>query len=355
MDGADACTGGPRARRRSTCSQVQERPDPEPGPGQLLVEVAASGVNFIDVYQREGVYPVADAVRPRRGVRRPGRRGRRRASPTSRSATWSRPRAGSARTPSARWSRPTEAVPVPDGVDPELAAAAMLQGMTAHYLVQLDVPGAATATTVLVHAAAGGVGQLLVQLVKAKGGAGDRDGRQRARRSRSRRDAGADEVIRYDEVDDLAAAVRDLVPDGVHVAYDGVGQATFDASLGVAAAARDARAVRRGERPGAAVRPAAAQLRRARCSSPVRRSRTTPPTARSCSGGPARSSARSPTGRCASRSAAATRSTRRRRPTATSRAARTTGKLLVVPKPVTVPICPIVPRSDGVRTANPEP
>jgi NADPH2:quinone reductase len=122
------------------------------------------------------------------------------------------------------------AVPVPAGLAPDVAAAAMLQGMTAHYLVNSTYP-VNDGDAVLVHAAAGGVGQLLIQLAKAKGarvigtvGSADKVAIATA--------AGADDVIRYDEITDLAEAVRDLVPDGVHAVYDGVGKATFDASLG---------------------------------------------------------------------------------------------------------------------------
>jgi NADPH2:quinone reductase len=121
------------------------------------------------------------------------------------------------------------AVPVPDGVPLEVAAAVMLQGMTAHYLVNSTYPLKA-GETVLLHAAAGGVGQLLVQLAKGKGarviGTVGSDAKVAIARER-----GADHVIRYDEVDDLAAAVRDIAPDGVDVVYDSVGKATFDASL----------------------------------------------------------------------------------------------------------------------------
>jgi NADPH2:quinone reductase len=120
-------------------------------------------------------------------------------------------------------------VSVPDGLDPQLAAAAMLQGMTAHYLVNSTYPVRA-GETVLVHAAAGGVGQLLVQLAKAKGArviatAGT------AEKARIAEGLGADEVIRYEEVADLAAAIRAVAPEGVAAAYDGVGKATFEASL----------------------------------------------------------------------------------------------------------------------------
>jgi NADPH2:quinone reductase len=208
--------------------QVQDVPRPEPGPGQLLVEVAASGVNFIDVYKREGVYQAptpfvlgdecaGTVVEVGPGVAdfAPG------ALVASASATGSH----------AEFTLvdAAEAVRVPDGLGADIAAAAMLQGLTAHYLVNSTYPLQA-GETALIHAAAGGVGQLLVQLAKAKGArviatAGS------AEKVEIARGRGADEVIRYDEVDDLTAAVRELAPDGVDVAYDGVGKATFDASL----------------------------------------------------------------------------------------------------------------------------
>ena len=123
-------------------------------------------------------------------------------------------------------------VHVPDGVDADVACAAMLQGMTAHYLVSSTYP-VRDGDEVLIHAAAGGVGQLLVQLAKARGAhvvatVGS------AAKVDIARSVGADEVLRYDELADtdaLAAAVREASGGGVHVAYDGVGRATFDASL----------------------------------------------------------------------------------------------------------------------------
>jgi NADPH:quinone reductase len=209
--------------------EVQTRPMPEPDAGQLVVEVAASGVNFKDVYQREGIYPVATpfvlggecagtvtAVGP--GVVS--------VSVGDRIAT----AGGSGTHATHAVVAESAAVPVPDGVELDVAAAAMLQGMTAHYLVNSTYPLRA-GEVALVHAAAGGVGQLLVQLAKAKGArvvatVGS------AAKVEVATAVGADEVIHYDEVDDLAAAVRELVPDGVHVVYDGVGKATFEASLG---------------------------------------------------------------------------------------------------------------------------
>jgi NADPH2:quinone reductase len=207
---------------------VRTVPRPEPAAGELLVEVAASGVNFIDVYQRQGVYQMQTPFVL--GSECAGRVAAVGAGVADvavgdlvATAAGRGTHATFAIVPAAA------AVPVPAGVEPDLAAAAMLQGMTAHYLVNSTYPLRA-GETVLVHAAAGGVGQLLVQLAKAKGArviatvgsAGKVD---------VARAAGADDVLRYDEADDVAAAVRDLVPDGVHAVYDGVGQATFDASL----------------------------------------------------------------------------------------------------------------------------
>jgi NADPH2:quinone reductase len=208
---------------------VQTRPDPELGPAQLLVEVAASGVNFIDVYRREGVYPV-----PTPFVLGSECAGRVLAvgaevtdfAPGDVVAT----AAGTGTHATAAVVDAAQAVPVPAAVSPEQAAAAMLQGMTAHYLVN-STYAVQAGDEVLVHAAAGGAGHLLVQLAKAKGahviGTVGSTVKEQAARA-----AGADVVIRYDEVDDLAAEVRDASDGGVHVVYDGVGQATFDASLG---------------------------------------------------------------------------------------------------------------------------
>ena len=122
-------------------------------------------------------------------------------------------------------------VPVPEGVDPVVAAAAMLQGMTAQFLTTDTYP-VRPGTVALVHAAAGGVGQLLVQMLKAKGATVVATAGSQAK-CETARARGADHVIDYSQVDDLAAAVGAFTPDGrgVDVAYDGVGASTFDASL----------------------------------------------------------------------------------------------------------------------------
>jgi NADPH2:quinone reductase len=207
---------------------VQDVPQPEPGPGEVLVEVVASGVNFLDVYRREGRYPVdppfvlgsecaGRVVAVGDGV-----------TDVAEGAVVATANGIGTHAEYARVAA-NDAVPVPDGMDVEVAAAAMLQGMTAQYLVNSTYPVRA-GDTVLVHAAAGGVGQLLVQLAKAKGAQVIATAGTAAKVGIAQQ-LGADAVIRYDEVDDLAAAIRDVAPDGVHAAFDGVGQATFEASL----------------------------------------------------------------------------------------------------------------------------
>jgi NADPH2:quinone reductase len=208
--------------------EVRSRPRPEPGAGEVLIEVAAAGVNFIDVYQRTGVYAIPTPFAL--GGECAGRVTALGAGVTG-VAVGDLVATASATGAMAEYiAIPAEhVVPVPDGVPADIAAAAMLQGMTAHYLVNSTYL-VQRGDEVLIHAAAGGVGQLLVQLAKSRGahviatvGAESKEAIARER--------GADEVIRYDQVDDLAEAVRSASGGGVHVAYDGVGRATFDASL----------------------------------------------------------------------------------------------------------------------------
>jgi len=208
---------------------VEDRPVREPGPGEIVVAVQAVGVNFIDVYQREGIYPVpapfvmgneaaGEVVETGEGVTEVVAGDR---------VAWAM-HMGSAQ---ALATVPARAVvPVPPDVDLDVAAAAMLQGMTAHYLTR-STYAVTHGTVALVHAAAGGVGQLLVQMVTARGGrviatAGS------AEKVATARALGAEVAIDYSRVDDLAAAIREATGgEGVDVAYDGVGRATFDASL----------------------------------------------------------------------------------------------------------------------------
>ena len=215
----------------SSVLRVEEREVPDPGPGQARVTVAASGVNFIDTYQRGGVYPVETPFvlgMEGAGTVESVGEGVTEVAPGDRVA-WAM-QLGSAA--SVATVPAASLVPVPDGVELDVAAAAMLQAMTAHFLVNDTYPCTAE-TVALVHAAAGGVGQLLVQLLKAKGAtvvatAGSEDKLAIAR------DRGADHVINYrehDTADSLASAVKEAAGRGVDVAYDGVGQATFDASM----------------------------------------------------------------------------------------------------------------------------
>ncbi|MEO5608916.1 MAG: quinone oxidoreductase [Ornithinibacter sp.] len=209
--------------------EVQDLAAGTPGPGQVLVEVAAAGVNFIDVYQREGVYPmptpfvsgnegagvVVELGSDVRGVVIGDR------------VAWPQTLGSTSRyavVPAGM------VVVVPAALDLERAAAVMLQGLTAHYLTT-STYAVGTGTLALVHAAAGGVGQLLVQMVKNRGGvvvatAGSPE------KCATAASLGADHVIPYREVDDLSAEVRRVTGGrGVDVAYDGIGKDTFDASL----------------------------------------------------------------------------------------------------------------------------
>jgi len=217
-------TGGPEVL------ELRDVDDPRPGAGDVLVDVEAAGVNFIDVYQREGRYPmdlpfvagcegagtVAEGQHRDDDVR-PGDR-----------VAWAMVN-GTGYTQRAVVPA-HRLVPVPDGVTTEQAAAVLLQGLTAQFLCTTTYP-VKDGDQVLVHAAAGGVGLLLTQMATAKGARvlGTVSTDEKARLARG---AGAAEVIRYDH-EDVVEQVRALTDGrGVQVVYDGVGQATFDASLG---------------------------------------------------------------------------------------------------------------------------
>jgi NADPH2:quinone reductase len=200
---------------------------PAPGPGEALVAVQAAGVNFVDVYFRTGLYPrplpyvaglegagVVEACGP--GVTlAPGARVAWASVPGSYASHVVAPAA--------------QLVAVPEAVPLDVAAAAMLQGMTAHYLVngcRTTRPG----DIALVHAAAGGVGLLLIQLLVAAG-ARVIGTCSSAEKEALARGAGAHDVIRYDAVDFAAEARRLTGGRGCDVVYDSVGQATFEGSL----------------------------------------------------------------------------------------------------------------------------
>lgn len=219
--------GGPEAMVLETV------PVPEPGPGELLVAVAAAGVNFVDVYHRSGVYPRPTPLTPGGefagtvvalgpGTAEAGFAiGDRVAAAESLTGSYAAYTLAKAE----RVSR------VPDGIDLETAAAVLLQGLTMHYLTRSTWP-IKPGDTALVHAAAGGMGLLLTQTVKQLGGTVIGTVSTAAKEELARA-AGADHVIRYTEVPDLAAAVRAANGGkGVDVVYDGVGKDTFEASLG---------------------------------------------------------------------------------------------------------------------------
>ena len=244
--------GGPEVLR------LVERDAPEPGPGQVLVEVAAAGVNFIDTYHRSGLYPVAlpfvpglegagtvVAVGPNEpsgpdGANEPSQSGGPGESGVSSGPSGpaaSRPAVGDrvawvdacgsyARHAAVAADR---AVAVPAGIGLETAAAAMLQGLTAHYLAA-SCPPLEEGMRVLVHAAAGGTGRLLVQMAKLQGAevvatVGS------AAKAELARSAGADHVIDYNADDLVDGVVAAVGPDAIDVVYDGVGAATYDAGL----------------------------------------------------------------------------------------------------------------------------
>jgi len=203
----------------------------EPGQGEARVKLAASGVNFIDVYQRTGLYP-GELPRPL-GLEGAGEveavgEGVDDVSPGDYVAFASTPGSYADYVVA-----PAEnLVPFnPTLVEARVAAAAMLQGMTAHYLTHSTFP-LQEGQTALVHAAAGGVGLLLVQLAKMRGATviGTTGTEEKAQLAR---EAGADEVILYTEQDFVGETERITDGEGVHVVYDSVGKETFDGGLDV--------------------------------------------------------------------------------------------------------------------------
>ena len=207
---------------------LTDLPTPEPGPGQVRVRLAGTGVNFIEIYQRTGVYPMTLPYVP-------GGEGAGTVSAVGPDVTGVAvgDRVASVNLAGAYAEEALVAadrvLPIPDGVDTETAAAAMLQGMTAHYLLQDSYP-VEEGDIVLVHAAAGGMGLLLTQLA-TRLGATVIGTVSTVEKEELAREAGAAHVIRYTETE-VAPEVRRLTGgEGVAVVYDGVGKDTFDASL----------------------------------------------------------------------------------------------------------------------------
>lgn len=207
---------------------VEEIPVPEPRPGQARVKIEAIGINYIDIYQRTGLYPLqtpftlgreaagtVDAVGPNATEVKVG----------DRVAYAMEPGAYAEYAVVPAW----KLVPVPAKIDSRSAAATMLQGMTAHYLAHSTYP-LKEGETALVHAAAGGVGLLLIQIAKMCGARviGTVSTEAKAQLAR---EAGADEVILYTQTDFLGEVKKLTYGSGVHVVYDSVGATTFDKSL----------------------------------------------------------------------------------------------------------------------------
>jgi NADPH2:quinone reductase len=222
-----AHTGGPEVMA------LRDLPTPEPGPGQALVRVEACGVNFIDVYQREGRYPVQLPFIPGQeaagtvaslGPAEPG--AARFGFKVGDRVAWANVLGSYAEFAVVPLSR---LIAVPEGVTARQAAGAMLQGMTAHYLAHATYP-IQPDDTVLIHAGAGGVGLLLTQMAKRLG-ARVFSTVSTDEKAALARQAGADETILYTR-EDFTARVRELTGGrGLPVVYDSVGKTTFDGSL----------------------------------------------------------------------------------------------------------------------------
>jgi NADPH:quinone reductase len=215
-------TGGPEVLR------WEERPDLLPGPGELMIDVEAAGVNFIEIYQREGLYqmplPYTPGSEAAGVVRRVGegvadfRIGDRVVSQSCKGS----------------YAQQTlipadKAVRIPDEVSTKTAAAVFLQGLTAHYLSH-STYSLSLGQSCLVHAAAGGVGLLLCQMAKKLGAFVIGTASTDEKRALARK-AGADEVIDYTKQDFAAETKRITDGSGVHVVYDSVGKTTFEKSL----------------------------------------------------------------------------------------------------------------------------
>ena len=208
--------------------KYEDIPQPEPGPGEARLKIEAAGVNFIDIYHRSGQYAQTLPFTPGMeggGVVDAVGKGVTAVSPGDRVAYAMHIGAYADYAIVPAW----KLVKVPDEVSIEQATAVMLQGMTAHYLIHstyLVQPG----DTVLIHAAAGGVGLLLVQIAALRGARviGTVSTQEKAELAE---EYGADEIIRYTETDFVTAVQERTNGKGVNVIYDGVGQATFHKGL----------------------------------------------------------------------------------------------------------------------------
>lgn len=214
--------GGPEVLR------IEEIPVPEPGEGEVRIKIEASGINYIDIYHRTGLYPskipftpgmeasgVVDALGKNAGVVKAGDR----VAYAMHQGSYAEYAVVSS------W----KLVQLPESLDFKSGAAAMLQGMTAHYLTHSTYP-LEKGDSLLIHAAAGGVGLLLIQIAKRLGARvfGTISTKEKAALAKG---AGADEVILYTESDFEEEIKRLTNGRGVDVVYDSVGKTTFEKSL----------------------------------------------------------------------------------------------------------------------------
>jgi NADPH2:quinone reductase len=209
--------------------QLDEVPIPNIESGEVLIRVHAAGVNFLDVYQRTGLYKAVLPFTP--GMEGAGvieKAGSETSfKPGTRVAWTQHPGAYAEFAAVPSW----KVVALPDGVDDRSGAATLLQGMTAQYLCETTYP-AKSGQAALVHAGAGGVGLLLIQLLKQKG-AKVYTTVSTQEKADLAREAGADETILYTKTDFVEAVKRFTDGKGVHVVYDSVGKTTYEGSLNV--------------------------------------------------------------------------------------------------------------------------
>ncbi len=214
-------TGGPDVM---TWTEVSE---PAPGPGQVVVAVAAAGLNYIDTYHRTGLYPLPLPFTP--GLEGAGKVtavGDGVEVSVGDHVAWSN---GLGTYAEQVLLDASQVVPVPEGIEMEIAAAVMLQGLTAHYLAHSTYP-LQPGDQCLIHAGAGGVGLLLIQMAK-KAGAEVFTTVSTDEKAELAAAAGADHVINYREQDFKKEVERIAGPQALAVVYDGVGATTFDDGL----------------------------------------------------------------------------------------------------------------------------
>jgi NADPH:quinone reductase len=215
--------GGPEALH------LDEVPIPNIQSGELLIRVHAAGVNFLDVYQRTGLYksvlPFTPGMEGAGIVEKAGSETS--GKPGTRVAWTQHPGAYAEFAAVPAWKVAT----LPDGVDYRSGAAALLQGMTAQYLCETTCP-VKSGEAALVHAGAGGVGLLLTQLLKQKG-AKVYTTVSSQEKAKLAREAGADEAILYTQTDFVETVKQFTDGKGVHVVYDSVGKTTYEGSLNV--------------------------------------------------------------------------------------------------------------------------